>query len=143
MWSNVTKPLSIAAITSILFVILMIGMTALSRNGGGAWGFDDSVSPEEAAQISFESGDHRLLGIRLTKNGASGQSLILGAKCWPEALNMIEYEYIFLAQKEPERGAHTTRAKYATRYNLRIASQLKGIGRECKVWVNDQLLPHY
>ena len=118
-------------------------MTTLSENGGGAWGFDDSKSPEEAARSSFESGDHRLLGIRLTKNGKPGQSLYLGANCWPEALNMIEYEYIFPAQRKPERGAHTMRAKYATRYNLRIASQLEGTGRECKFWVIEQILPHY
>ncbi len=134
MWSKLTNPLSMAAIVLILFVALVIGMTTLSQNGGGAWGFDDSISPEEAAQNSFNKDDHRLLGIRLTNFGKSDQRLNLGAICWPESLNMIEYETNFAIQKEAEGGAYTIRAEYARRYNLHLASQLVGVGKECKIW---------
>ncbi len=134
MWSNLTKPLSIAAVTLVLFAALVIGMTTLSQNGGEAWGLDYSLSPEEAAQNSFEAGDHRLLGIRLSKNGNPHQSLILGAECWPEDRNVIEYEYAPLAQSAPDSGAHGMRAEYAKRYNLHIAAQLVSIGQECKLW---------
>lgn len=60
MWSKLSKQLSIVAITLILFVILMIGMSSLSQTGGGAWGFDDSIPPEEAAQKEPERGAHSM-----------------------------------------------------------------------------------
>ena len=134
MWSNLTKPLSIAAVTLVLFAALVIGMTTLSQNGGGAWGLDDSISAAEAAEKSFENGDFRLLGIRLTNLNRPRQQLILGASCWPESLNTIEYEVNFAIQREPERGAHTMRAEYARRYNSRMASMLVGDVIGCKIW---------
>jgi len=132
MQTNLVNPLAIAAISVILFAALVIGMITLSRNGGGAWGLDDSMSPEEAAQHSFEIGDHRLLGIRLTYLGKPGHELHLGANCWPESLNMIEYEQDSWSQQEPESGAHKMRAQYARQYNIHIASQLIGVGENCK-----------
>ena len=133
MWSNLTKPLSIAAVTLVLFAALVIGMATLSQNGGGAWGLDNSMSPEEAAENSFEDGDFRLLSIRFMNMGRPGQQITLGANCWPESLNTIDYEVNFAIQREPERGAHTMRTEYASRYNMPMASLLVGEAKECKI----------
>lgn len=134
MWSDLTKPLSIIAITLVLFAALVFGMTTLTQNGGGAWGFDNSIPPERAAQASFENGDFRLLGIRLLNQGKPRQQLILGASCWPESRNTIEYEVDYSLQTNPEKGAHTERAEYASRYNAYLAAQIVEVGRECKIW---------
>ena len=134
MWSNLAKSLSLVAIATILFVILMIGMSMLSESGGEAWGLDHSLSPEEAAQTSFEAGDFRLLAISLTKNGKVTHELVLGAECWPANRNKIEYEYDSFSKDIPDEGAHNKRAEYARRYNFHIASQLIGNGQDCKLW---------
>ena len=132
MWSYLTKSLSIVSITVILFTSVMIGMTMLSENGGGAWGLDDSISPEAAANESFEKGDYRFLSIRFTHTGKPGRRLDLGASCWPQSFNEIHYEVDNENYREPERGAHTKRAEYAREYNRQMVLLLKGSGMTCK-----------
>ena len=134
MWPSLAKLSSLVAITSILFVSLMIGMAILSKSGGEAWGLDHSLSAEEAARTSFESGDYRLLSIRLAKNRKVTHELVLGAQCWPENRNEIEYEYDSFSQGMPDKGAHNKRAEFARRYNFHLASWLIRNGQKCKLW---------
>jgi len=66
--------------------------------------------------------------------GSPGQQITLGANCWPESLNITDYEASFAIEREPERGAHSMTAEYASRYISNMASLLLGEGKECKIW---------
>jgi len=132
---QIVKLLFATTLLAIFAYILIFTSLGRAGNGGEYWGFDGRLSVADAAQITFESGDHRFLEVRLHQPLEPQNDYVPGvAYCGPE------YHEPGLPKRpsvsEPIHGQDSPRLadEFARSFNIAMAEMLnENYDAECVV----------